>query len=477
MKGIYKITNKVNGKVYIGESYDLEHRWMKHIEDLSNNRHSNIKLQSDWNKYGLKNFNFETEKVIKDNISIYLVELILLIYEYMYINKYDSINNGYNINNTLERVICGYEKLKIINSMNRKDILKLINEILYNMINNNYEYNKNFKINNDNFIKINKNIIKHDSKYIMLYIYLYFCVDKMNRCKFTLGELIKESGYISKSGKGKSNDIFKNLLLKIHEDGIIDSIDLNNINTIDTTTEILCNYNEIYYSNENYINFPINLYKKILNIKSKKKIDYLKFSLYIFSHMGVNITYAYIPFERIQKEINFSKGKLVTIVDEMKKCGLLFSDNIGLYKTKNGTVKYSTNIYSFDKLSMDIGLLQSKEYIHSQGYKPLNKRQKKLVQQINGLKGVIKREKNKGKDVSKSEEKLKELKNKLNDKCDISIDELNKKIEVLNKECDRLGIDGIEPTDTFDINELIEIKEFLEDSIKRSHKELKELFK
>ena len=48
---------------------------------------------------------------------------------------------------------------------------------------------------------------------------------------------------------------------------------------------------------------------------------------------------------------------------------------------------------------------------------------------------------------------------------------------MLNKECDRLGVDGIEPTDTFDINELIEIKEFLEDSIKRSHKELKELFK
>ena len=30
MVGIYKITNKLNGKVYIGQSNDIERRWAEH---------------------------------------------------------------------------------------------------------------------------------------------------------------------------------------------------------------------------------------------------------------------------------------------------------------------------------------------------------------------------------------------------------------------------------------------------------------
>ena len=31
MIGIYKITNKLNGKVYIGQSRDIDARWRQHI--------------------------------------------------------------------------------------------------------------------------------------------------------------------------------------------------------------------------------------------------------------------------------------------------------------------------------------------------------------------------------------------------------------------------------------------------------------
>ena len=30
MTGIYKITNKINGKVYIGQSGDIHERWLEH---------------------------------------------------------------------------------------------------------------------------------------------------------------------------------------------------------------------------------------------------------------------------------------------------------------------------------------------------------------------------------------------------------------------------------------------------------------
>ena len=39
MRGIYKITNKNNGKVYIGESLNIERRWEEHKKELSNNQY------------------------------------------------------------------------------------------------------------------------------------------------------------------------------------------------------------------------------------------------------------------------------------------------------------------------------------------------------------------------------------------------------------------------------------------------------
>ena len=58
MQGIYKIENKVNGKVYIGQSTDIEARWQHHIIYLTEHIHGNPHLQNAWNKYGSDKFNF-----------------------------------------------------------------------------------------------------------------------------------------------------------------------------------------------------------------------------------------------------------------------------------------------------------------------------------------------------------------------------------------------------------------------------------
>ena len=57
--GIYKITNKLNGKFYIGSSKDIDQRWNEHKLNLKSNRHINKKLQNAWNFYGEDNFLFE----------------------------------------------------------------------------------------------------------------------------------------------------------------------------------------------------------------------------------------------------------------------------------------------------------------------------------------------------------------------------------------------------------------------------------
>ena len=57
--GIYKITNAVNGKFYIGSSIDISRRLNAHKSMLINNTHRNPILQRAWNKHGSDKFTFE----------------------------------------------------------------------------------------------------------------------------------------------------------------------------------------------------------------------------------------------------------------------------------------------------------------------------------------------------------------------------------------------------------------------------------
>lgn len=89
MIGIYKITNKINGKFYIGQSNDIERRWKEHC---SPNRYktSNIPLEWAIHKYGKDNFSLE---VLQECC---LEELNTL--ETYWINKTQAIEKGYNCN-------------------------------------------------------------------------------------------------------------------------------------------------------------------------------------------------------------------------------------------------------------------------------------------------------------------------------------------------------------------------------------------
>ena len=56
MKGVYKITNIITNKFYIGSSNNIQERIKTHFRGLKNNRHPNKHLQSSYNKYGKDNF-------------------------------------------------------------------------------------------------------------------------------------------------------------------------------------------------------------------------------------------------------------------------------------------------------------------------------------------------------------------------------------------------------------------------------------
>lgn len=97
MKGfIYKFENKVNGKVYIGQTRQkIKTRYRQHINAAKKNK-GNL-LQRALNKYGENNFNFEIIEEIECEAKKELID-ILNDLEIKYIKEYDCLTpKGYNI--------------------------------------------------------------------------------------------------------------------------------------------------------------------------------------------------------------------------------------------------------------------------------------------------------------------------------------------------------------------------------------------
>lgn len=96
--GIYCIKNIINNKVYIGQSIDIERRWVQHKYGKGN-----LILKNAINKYGLDNFKFEVLESVniknknKDDINKILIKLEQKYFDNVkpFLNK-----NGYNIQKT-----------------------------------------------------------------------------------------------------------------------------------------------------------------------------------------------------------------------------------------------------------------------------------------------------------------------------------------------------------------------------------------
>ena len=62
--GIYKITNKITQKIYIGSSKNIRKRWKAHRTLLNREKHYNEHLLAAYKKYGKENFNTEKKDII-----------------------------------------------------------------------------------------------------------------------------------------------------------------------------------------------------------------------------------------------------------------------------------------------------------------------------------------------------------------------------------------------------------------------------
>jgi len=88
--GIYCIRNTVNGKVYIGQSWEIEKRFITHKQGQHNNH-----LTSAFKKYGIDSFDFSILITVPENDAC---QEMLDSLEDKYINQFGSMNQlkGYN---------------------------------------------------------------------------------------------------------------------------------------------------------------------------------------------------------------------------------------------------------------------------------------------------------------------------------------------------------------------------------------------
>ena len=134
IKGVYKITNINDGKVYIGESNDIYKRWNIHLNDLKNNKHHSNKLQQDFNIYKEDDFKFEILEILNtDGLTNYKIQMELILLEHKYIKKYNSINMGYNVENTVAEILKG-NRVIISSHIDKVYIYKKLIEIKANEI-------------------------------------------------------------------------------------------------------------------------------------------------------------------------------------------------------------------------------------------------------------------------------------------------------------------------------------------------------
>ncbi|HEY5588869.1 MAG TPA: GIY-YIG nuclease family protein [Candidatus Paceibacterota bacterium] len=244
LTGIYKIINKENHKIYIGESEDIPKRWVEHLTDLVSNEHCNKKLQNDFDQYGIKNFKFEVvESIILINEdselkSNFKLKMTLLCREFVYINKYNAIKNGYNIVNSLKDIV-----------VNNHDIYqrdKIADDKMKDMIHN--------------FLKDNPNLIKEEN------------IIKL--------ENVNKSSHKNTTDNKTLTEIYKDF----KEDGIISYVML-----INDFRKILGNNNIIYFKDHSWYPTDISLNDNLIILGKEQKNNYgFKYNQIVVTEKGID---------------------------------------------------------------------------------------------------------------------------------------------------------------------------------------------
>lgn len=313
-KGIYKIANIKNGKVYIGSSSNIERRFTEHKRELIEDKHHSYKMQRDFNiDKNMDNFLFE----IIEEIDVSKIELFRK--EQFYIDKYDAFNFGYNC--------CEY-------SVNPKYVGNRITSVCSKTINV------------TKFVKIPREIIYNKDigdKRVIIFSYLCSRRTLDDTVAFSISELCHWSCLKPNYHDGKINHKYLEVLELLSHYGYFESYP--NFEKLAKEKKNSTDYYNIKISTEKFDipdNFGIMYFdelEKILNFKEELKgvkvndeeIDLTRMSsayiLLLLSYLRVNLNHnsdkplcCYRLYQKITDDVGLSEryiSRIVEILDVM----------------------------------------------------------------------------------------------------------------------------------------------------------------
>lgn len=221
-----------------------------------------------------------------------------------------------------------------------------------------------------NFIMLPNNLIwnkentmieKYGEKVSYVLSYLDSNVNRLDKCTFSIEDIILSCGIAVKTGKGKSIEQFKELLLQLQEDGIITNTNIE-IEKAKIHDYISCDLKIPFeQKEENNVNFFMIERDKFINIitsdTKSDKCNLLNTYYYIMARINRKFGFFYDTQEIMASDLGLSKTTLNKYIDELKNLGVIYYDNIGLVDGKK-----ANNIYSDTKEGLNKGLESSGNY-------------------------------------------------------------------------------------------------------------------
>lgn len=224
--GIYCFKNKINKKCYIGQSVDIRHRFLNHIQHHNAKRFYNP-LYRAFDKYGYENFDFLIIEYIVGITDDKELKSVLDDLEKFYIKRFNSYgSNGYNQTLGGDYGVLGYKMTEEQINRIRENSIKQANDgrntvYCYDIVNNKETVYKTM-IDVGRFFNTSRTIIMNRIKNKRIYKNRYL----FSRNKIDLYDMIKNKSYKKYVSKYSNQDIcdeiieYYNILLERYNNGI-----------------------------------------------------------------------------------------------------------------------------------------------------------------------------------------------------------------------------------------------------------------
>ena len=249
------------------------------------------------------------------------------------------------------------------------------------------------------------------------------CVNRMNKCSFSIEELCEFCGVKAIRGTGKSIEQIRMILIALQSEGYISELNVDLLK-VKMNEHISCTYNGVKDEDKMFFKLPVDTFSKLVALKNT---DCTTLYMYIKSMIGENNYCCFPTIEDIMSDTALTKTSIEKCTKILNEEKLLFVGNIGqvIVTNKDGSKSTQTasNTYVIDDKDMESALEKSKQYyINERGAILTNKKISKKTRQINALNTNIKIAEKKGKDTTSLQNKLnilneeiKEVKDKVSD--------------------------------------------------------------